>query len=244
MSRFFVAPEQFDSPGPVITGPDVRHIAKVLRLGPGDAVDLLDGAGRAAHAVIEHIGRDEIVCRKTECFDPGGEPPVSVVLVQGLAKGDKMEYVIQKSTELGVAGIIPMICRRSVVRLDGEKKESRQTRWQRVALEASKQCRRATVPEVYPPMELREVLGGIPPGTLSILPWEGERSLSLKEALPVDSPGKVYIFVGPEGGFEEAEVAEARESGVAAVSLGPRILRTETAGPACLAIIMHKYGDL
>jgi 16S rRNA (uracil1498-N3)-methyltransferase len=244
MSRFFISPEQFDRPEPVISGPDVRHITKVLRLGPGDAVELLDGAGRAACAVIASMGGDVVVCRKEEVFSPGGEPPVDVVLVQGLAKGDKMDYIIQKSTELGVSGIIPLVCRRSVVRLEGEKKGSRQARWQRVALEASKQCRRPRVPQVHPPVEMAEALGGIHRGALAILPWEGERSLGLKEALPRQTPEKIYIFVGPEGGFEEYEVEEARRSGVAAVSLGPRILRTETAGPACLAIVMHKYGDL
>lgn len=244
MSRFFISPEQFDSPRPTVSGPDVRHITKVLRLGAGDSIDLLDGAGRAAVAVIEHFGKDGIVCRKTEHFSPGGEPPIDVFLVQGLAKGEKMEYVIQKSTELGVSGIIPLVSKRSVVRLDGEKKASRQSRWQRVALEASKQCRRARIPEVFPPREMGEVLRGIPPGALSILPWEGEKSLSLKDALPEEKPGRLYIFVGPEGGFEDSEVEEARGSGVVTVSLGPRILRTETAGPACLAIIMHKWGDL
>ncbi|HBV98125.1 MAG: 16S rRNA methyltransferase [Peptococcaceae bacterium BICA1-7] len=244
MNRFFITSDQFNNERPLITGTDVKHAARVLRLGPGDSVVLLDGTGRAAVAVIEQIGKDHITCRKVNDFNPGGEPPIDVFLVQGLAKGEKMEYIIQKCTELGVSGIIPLVSRRSVVRLEGERIASRQSRWQRVALEASKQCRRSRIPEVFTPREMEDVLRNIPPGALSILPWEGERSTSLKDALPGTNPGKIYIFVGPEGGFEDSEVEEAQSSGVAVVSLGPRILRTETAGPACLAIIMHKWGDL
>ncbi len=244
MHRFFVSPEQFDSGHPVIRGQDVRHMVKVLRLGPGDVVHLLDGRGRAARARIDSVGRQEAALTRLEEFTPGGEPPVEVTLVQGLAKGDKMDLVIQKSTEMGVAGIIPLVCRRSVVRLEGARADERRDRWQRLAVEAAKQCRRARVPLVRSPQSLGEVLSEIPSGTASILPWEEERDRSLGDLLQGERPGRVYLFIGPEGGFEASEVEEARRRGVAAVTLGPRILRTETAGLVSLALIMHKWGDL
>lgn len=244
MHRFFLSPDQFNQDNPVVRGPDVQHMVKVLRLKPGDPVEILDGAGRAARAVIHSLGKEEVACRKIEEFNPGGESPLKVILVQGLAKGEKMDLTIQKCTELGVAGIIPTICHRSVVRLEGGKSSEKQARWQRVAMEAAKQCRRPAVPVVSAPRKLGQVLASIPEGTAAYMPWEDEKNLSLREALPPDSPGTVYIFIGPEGGFESYEVEEARQRGVVTVSLGPRILRTETAGPVCVALVMHKWGDL
>ncbi|MCL6610141.1 MAG: 16S rRNA (uracil(1498)-N(3))-methyltransferase [Peptococcaceae bacterium] len=244
MHRFFIPPDRFGAERPVISGPDVRHMVKVLRLGPGDVVELLDGTGRAARARINSVGREEVSLIRLEEFTPEGEPPLKVTLVQGLAKGEKMDLVIQKSTELGVAEIIPLVCRRSVVRLEGDRVSGRHDRWQRVAAEAARQCRRARIPRVRRPQSLEEVLAEIPDGTVSILPWEEERDRPLGHMLPLGRPAGVYLFIGPEGGFESSEVEKARQRGVVTVTLGPRILRTETAGLACLSIIMHRYGDL
>lgn len=244
MHRFFITKEEFDSQRPVVRGQDVKHMVRVLRLRPGDQVELLDGAGRAARARLENLGKDDVICRKLEEFIPGGAPPVEIILAQGIAKGEKMDLVIQKSTELGVSGIIPVICHRSVVRLDDSKGYDRQSRWQRVALEAARQCRRPDVPVVSMPRKLPDVLAGIHGGSLALMPWEGENSLTFSEALAGETPGRVYIIVGPEGGFESFEVEEARRAGVRTVSLGPRILRTETAGMVCVALVMHKFGDL
>ena len=244
MHRFFIPPDQIETGRPVLRGPEVKHLVKVLRLGAGDVVELLDGSGRGIRARIDSVDREEVVCARLEEFSPGGEPPVRVTLVQGLAKGEKMDLVIQKSTEMGVAEIIPLICRRTVVQLDSRKAAERQIRWQRVALEAAKQCRRARVPVVRPPQGLGVVLDAIPEGTASFMPWEEERHRSFRQALEGENPGRVYIFIGPEGGFEISEVEEAGRRGVVTVTLGPRILRTETAGLACLSIIMCTWGDL
>lgn len=244
MHRFFITPEQFDSHRPVVRGQDVRHMVKVLRLKPGDRVELLDGAGRAAKAMVEHVRKEEVVCLKMGEFEPLGAPPVEVILVQGIAKGDKMDLIIQKCTELGVSVVIPLICHRSVVQLDDGKIQDRQARWQRVALEAAKQCRRPDVPVVSLPRKLPDVLAGMPKGSAAIMPWEGEDTRSFSDALAGDTPESIYIFIGPEGGFEPYEAEEARRAGVSTVSLGPRILRTETAGLACITIIMHRLGDL
>ncbi|MCL6478660.1 MAG: 16S rRNA (uracil(1498)-N(3))-methyltransferase [Peptococcaceae bacterium] len=244
MRRFFISPDQFGAEKPVIRGPDVKHMVKVLRLKPGDVVELLDGAGRAVRARIDRAGKDEVECTRLEEFTPGGEPPVKVTLVQGLAKGEKMDLVIRKSTELGAAEIIPLICRRSVVHLEDGRAAGRQERWQRVAVEAAKQCRRARFPVVRSQQGLADVLNDMPQGTAAFLPWEEERDRSFGQFLQGENPGRVYIFIGPEGGFDRSEVEEAVRRGVITVTLGPRILRTETAGLACLALVMHRWGDL
>ncbi len=242
MHRFFISPEQFVVERPVLRGPEVGRMVKVLRLKSGDVVEILDGAGRGARAKIDRAEKEEVILVRLDEYIPGGEPPVRVTLVQGLSKGEKMDLVIQKSTELGVAEIIPLVCRRSVLRLDGDRATERQGRWRRIALEAARQCRRAVIPEVRRPKGIDEVLAGIPEGTVSFLPWEGERRGRLGDLLKGDRPGRVYIFIGPEGGFEESEVDLARRKGVFAVTLGPRILRTETAGLVCAALVMHHWG--
>ena len=155
-----------------------------------------------------------------------------------------MESIIQKATELGVSEIAPVACRRSVVQLGGEKAGARRERWQRVAMEAAKQCRRPLIPMVRAPENFAPAIAGVSGGSLFLLPWESEHTCSLKEVLAGDAPGEIFILIGPEGGFEPEEVLQAVRQGAVAVSLGPRILRTETAGPACLAAVMYRWGDL
>ncbi|NTW05627.1 MAG: 16S rRNA (uracil(1498)-N(3))-methyltransferase, partial [Peptococcaceae bacterium] len=194
INRFFIDPDNFDSETPVIDGSDVNHIAKVLRMAPGQVVEILDGNGRGAQASILAINNKEVALKIVDYFSPGGEPPVKITLVQGLSKGDKMEYVVQKATELGVTDIIPMICHRSVVRLEGVKAVQRQERWQRVALEAAKQCRRAIIPKVHEIQYISEILEKIPAGTLAFLPWEQEKNFGLGEILKGDKNERIYIF--------------------------------------------------
>ncbi len=244
LHRFFVEPEQFDRENPVIYGSDVNHISRVLRLRPGDQIEILDGNGRAAIAGIETINKQEVILKIIEEFNPGGEPPLEVTLVQGLSKGEKMDLIVQKATELGASAIIPAICHRSVARLDGDKSYRKQERWQRVAMEAAKQCRRSIIPKVHMPQSLAQVLSGIPQEPTAIMPWEGEKKNTLEHVLSGEKTDNLYIFIGPEGGFEPFEVEHAVNKGVSTVTLGRRILRTETAGLACLAIVMFQWGDL
>ena len=249
MARFFVDPKQIEIDRLEVTGSEAKHILQVLRLKSGDIITVLDGQGNEYQASIDKVTGTRVQCWIMSRAAAGGEPSLRVMLIQGLAKGDRMETVIQKATELGVAGIIPVQCNRSVVRLDGRKAAEKQQRWQRVALEAAKQCRRGIVPAVALTRNWCDVLSDLPPGCLSLLPWEGETACSLHQALAGCSRNMtgnttIYIFIGPEGGFEPAEVKAARDRGVVSVSLGPRILRTETAGPALLAVIMYLWGDL
>ncbi|OAT82390.1 16S rRNA (uracil(1498)-N(3))-methyltransferase [Desulfotomaculum copahuensis] len=244
MSRFFVAPEQISGERVIITGPDVIHISRVLRLGAGDTVTVLDGAGRACRVRLTAAGKDAVEGLIIEEFAAGGESPLRVTLLQGLAKGDKMEMIIQKCTELGVAAVVPLHCRRSVARLEPGKARQRRERWQRVAMEAAKQCRRAVIPRVTEVMSLPEALELIPPDALAVMPYEMEKCRALKQVLRGRAAGEVYLLIGPEGGFEPLEVDLATGRGVIPVSLGPRILRTETAGPAALAMVLYELGDL
>ncbi|MDO7788237.1 16S rRNA (uracil(1498)-N(3))-methyltransferase [Desulforamulus aquiferis] len=244
MARFFIEPHQIREDSAVITGPDVKHIVRVLRMEPGATLTLLDGRGKAFKAEISEIHKEEIKCRLLGKEDQISEPNLKVTLVQGLPKGDKLESIIQKCTELGVHRIIPLAAKRSVVRLEGKKIIERQERWQRVALEASKQCRRSEIPSVDRLSSWEEVFTGIPAGALLLLPWEGEKMQHLSKVLLVESPREVYIFIGPEGGFEPEEVDRAVKEGCHRVTLGSRILRTETAGPATLTMVLFHYGEI
>ncbi|MGB9803361.1 16S rRNA (uracil(1498)-N(3))-methyltransferase [Desulfofundulus sp.] len=241
---FFVPPEQITGDRVTITGPDVVHISRVLRLGPGDLITVMDGQGMGYRVRLTRTAGHTVEGVVLEKFIPGGEAPLMVTLVQGLARGEKMDIIIQKSTELGVSRVIPLACHRSVVRLNPLKARERQQRWQRIAMEAAKQSRRAIVPRVTEVMDLSAVLDLISPGALALMPWEEERELTLKRVLRGRSCREVFVFIGPEGGFTSGEVAMAREKGVLSVTLGPRILRTETAGLAAVTMVLYELGDL
>jgi len=244
-ARFIVEPGDIQGDAAVIAGAEAHHMIRVLRLGPGDIITLLDGQGSLYHCRIEEKTAGAVRCRVLEKQPAGGEPPLRVVLLQGIAKGDRMDTVIQKGTELGASLFVPVHCRRSVVRLDDAKAAARRERWQRIAAGAAKQCRRALVPEVYEPVTWANALRLIPPEAPAFLPWEEEAGRSLKNELQSRRlPAQVYIIIGPEGGLEKEEVAAAQERGVAPVSLGPRILRTETAALAAISMVLYQWGDL
>lgn len=245
MAHFFVSPEQIQGRQVIITGPDVKHINRVLRLNVGDRITIADGSGKIYNAQIVKTGRNEVNCLLSgeSMLDP--EPDLKVTLVQGIPKGDKMDGIIQKSVELGVARIIPLLSERVVVHLKKDKAFRRQERWQRISLEAAKQCRRAVVPVVGEPINFRGVFEQVQKGVPALMLWEEEKKLALKTVLKgLFSPKAIFVFIGPEGGFSLDEVKAARENGVVTVSLGPRVLRTETAGPACLSIILYEFGFL
>lgn len=245
MARFFVKPEQINENTVIITGPDVKHISHVLRMQPGRQLTVLDGQGNAYLAEITAIDKEQVTCRLLDREQLHTEPNIKITLVQGLPKGDKLESIIQKCTEIGVQRIIPLAARRSVVKLEGKKASERRERWQRVAEEAAKQCRRTVIPEVTNLSTWDEVIKNINPGALLLLPWEDEKNTPLRQVLQeVDYPGEVYIFVGPEGGFETEEVNKASAAGGHKITLGPRILRTETAGPTALAMVLYHYGEI
>lgn len=245
MRRFFVEPAQIKGGRAVITGSDVPHITRVLRLGEGDAITLLDGCGGVFNAVIEKTGQSDVTCTVGERRESSGSLSPQVTLVQGILKGDKMDLIVRKGTELGVSRFIPLACERSVVRLDGARGDRRRERWQRVAVEAAKQCRRDGIPEVARPAGWEEVLKGMPSRAAALIPWEEEENAALRDYLSEKAaPQEVYIFIGPEGGFAAHEVALARAAKALPVSLGPRILRAETAALIVPALVLCYWGDL
>lgn len=245
--RFFVVePEQIKGELVYLTGEDVHHIKRVLRLRPGDELQVLDGKGRAYRVLLTEVGLTQVVGRIQESWLRESEPLSRLTLVQGLPKGEKMEVIVQKCTELGISRLIPVRTRYSVVDWDEAKAASRVERWRKIAREAAKQCGRSSVPVIEPVQDWAEVLGAERhPSCLRLMPWEEEKERHLRDALRERQPGEgVVIFIGPEGGFSPEEVALAREEGVVTVTLGPRILRTETAGPAVVAMILFALGDL
>lgn len=243
MRRFFV--ERIQDHRVYIEGSDARHIGKVLRLKHGDHIAVVTAGGEEYDVVLEEIHAGMVKGTIVELREGTGDPRLTVIMVQGLPKGDKLELIIQKCTELGIAEIWPVHTERSIVRLTGQKADERRERWQRIALEAAKQCRRQHVPLVQNIQSWAQALQNMPDNFQGILLWESEDTNYLQEVLSgmtCDVP--LYIFVGPEGGLTGEEVHAARAKGIRTVTLGPRILRTETAGIAALSIVMYQLGDL
>ena len=216
MRRFTIAPERIRDGRVVFDRDESRHLARVLRLRSGDTVLAADGEGREYTVRLETIG-DEATGTVLDVGANDRESPLHITLVQSVPKGDKMETIVRASTELGVARIVPVLTERTIVTLEPSRWRDRARRWQRVAKEAAKQCRRAVVPAVETPRSLSDAL---------------------------DAGAGVALLVGPEGGLAREEVEEARERGWAIVGVGPRILRTETVGPAIIAVLQARLGDL
>lgn len=254
MARFFVEPRYINAGLVVITGEDVRHITRVLRLATGDQITVTTGQNTDYLVEITATSKEEVNGRVIESISVNRDPELKVTLVQGLPKGDKMDLIVQKSTELGVAAIIPVETKRAVVKLDEGKARQRVERWQRIGLEAAKQCRRSKVPELALPTSWLLALEAVPREAIALVPWEGEEAISLKQVLrerqvlwerdATAKPQEVWVFIGPEGGLDPEEIEAARAKGITPVTLGPRILRTETAGLAVLTMVLYQWGDL
>lgn len=230
------------APGAIVDLPPeaAHHATRVLRLAEGDAVDLFDGRGGEWRGRLQRTGKTVTVA--LEFFAPEDrESPLWVTIAQGLPAADKMDWIIQKGVELGVAEFRPLVARRSVIRLSGERMERRVNHWQNVAVAACEQCRRNRVPRVAAPVDLSQFLGEAAEQNdirLILAPGADLRLPNMPRPA-----GKVTLLIGPEGGFEEGELAAAATVGFRAVSLGPRVLRTETAAMAALAAMMALWGD-
>jgi len=250
MRRFFVEAENIKKDKVTIRGEEVRHIVQVLRLEEKDRIKVFTGKGREYLTEIIQVSKKEVIGRILKESRLDTEPPIEITLFQGLSKSDKMNFIVQKVTELGVKRIIPVITQRTIIRLDKEKAKVRRIRWQRIALEAAKQSGRAIIPEVREVIPFLQALNNLNRESLNLIPWEEETSTSLKEVLKHHTShiphltSHITVFIGPEGGFTSEEVEAAKEKGALPVSLGPRLLRTETAGLVTLAMILYELGDL
>lgn len=233
----------------MITGEDVNHIRNVLRLKAGDEISVSNGVdGREYRCGIDEISDTQVVCTLRFVKEDGVEPPARVCLFQGLPKGDKMEFVIQKMVELGVYEIIPVAMKRCVVKLDDKKAEAKRARWQGIAEAAAKQSRRGVVPRVREVMSYRQALEYAENMDVRLVPYEMEELMDgasgmagTRQVIDHIEPGQsVAVFIGPEGGFEEDEILSAVGRGMKPITLGRRILRTETAGMTVMAWIMYR----
>ena len=243
MRRFAIAPERVVDGRVTFDALETRHLARVLRLGPGDTVVASDGAGHDYTVRLDAV-RPRATGVVVGVADAVAESPLAIALVQGVPKGDKLETIVRAATELGVARIVPALAARTVVRLAERQSAARLARWQRVAREAAKQSGRRTVPNVAPPRPLEGCLDEARDAELALCLWEGETSPLGVVLAEAKRPRRVAVLIGPEGGLERAEVDAARARGWRVVGLGARILRTETAGPALIAILQARWGDL
>lgn len=235
MHRFFTTEIQEHTA--TVRGDDVKHIVKVLRLKPGDAAQLCDGSGNECNAVMSEIAPDAVRFQTQQWQRAQSEPKTRVVLFQCLPKTGKMETIIQKCVELGADGFVPVQSERCVAVLKPPY-EGRIERWQRVSEEAAKQSRRGRIPQVSTPCTLKKL--SFEGFDTVLVAYENERTVSLKAALRAANPHAMAVLIGPEGGFSEEEIAWLTAHGATSVSLGPRILRTETAGMAMLAQILYE----
>ena len=242
MARVFVPQEQIKEDNITITGQDAKHIAAVLRCGIGDNLEVIC-EGLIYETEIVAIEKGLVRAKVIAIPDIQVEQPIEIYLLQGLPKGDKLEWIIQKSVELGVFQILPVAMERSVSLLTAEKGKKKQQRWQAIAGEAGKQCRRNHIPEVVIPQGLEQALQSLPKNCKIVAPWEEEQEQGMGDFLS-QSPAAVAIIIGPEGGISQKEIDLIRSYGGTTVTMGPRIMRTETAAIAAITMVAYRWGDL
>jgi 16S rRNA (uracil1498-N3)-methyltransferase len=256
MPRLYVDPARMAEEMVVVSGEDHRYLTRVLRLGLNDVITLFDGQGREADAIVARVGPRALELRVELRRTAASIGRPTVTLIQALTKGEKLDFIVQKATELGVGRVIPATSARAVPRLELARALGRHARWQKIARDAARQSGRSDVPEVQPITPLVTALKSASAEGLRIFLWEGAKQHPLREALgplvtgatagaaPAQKPPQITLAVGPEGGFAEEEVVAAREIGFTLAGLGPRTLRAETAPLAALAILGFVLGDL
>lgn len=238
--RFFTAQTLSEGAQLELEKEPSRHIAKALRMRVDESVYLFDGSGVEAHAQILGVNKDRVSVTVRDISEPPRESPLGTVLIIALSRGDRMDTIVQKATELGVSEIWPMVSERTGVRLDAERLAKKRDHWQRIAISACEQCGRNRVPLIAAPTPYAQALN-------ACAQQEGLRLILHPGGSPqalAEHCSSLTLLVGPEGGFSDDEVASARDAGFTALSLGPRILRTETAPLAGLAVVQARWGDL
>lgn len=255
MDRFFVEPKHLnlDDKTLYIDGEDVKHISKVLRYGQGDEIEVCDSNGHEYICRIESIDKTRIDLSIVDEVDINRESRIRVSLYQGVPKSTKMDIILQKLTEAGVDEIVLVNTKRSVVNIKGDKADKKFDRWERIIYEAAKQSKRGLIPKLRGILSFKEALEDMGKNDINICPYEVEKSLGIKEALQTGQVKKILenkdevrvgIFIGPEGGFAEEENEMVKAAGIASVTMGPRIFRTETASIVATAITLYELGDI
>lgn len=241
MQQFFAEPSWIRENKIFMQGSDVNHIRNVLRMKPGEDVRVNDGRGKTYLCCISSYEEQTAVLDILKELDSDTELPSRIILFQGLPKGDKMEWIVQKAVELGAYSIVPFAAKRSVVKLDEKKAAKKRARWQLIAKGAAEQSGRGIIPEVSTVRTFAEALGMAGDLDVVLIPYELEEGMkeTARVLENIECGQSVGIFIGPEGGFEEEEVERAKAAGAHAVTLGKRILRTETAGLTALSILMY-----
>lgn len=242
MYHFFIEPSRVQGGQIIITGSDVNHIRNVLRMRAGEKIMAVNEAeNRKYLCEIEKTGEESILCNILSAEEGDVELPAKIYLFQGLPKGDKMELIIQKAVELGCFEIVPVVCRRCVVKLEEKKRQSKVERWQSVSEAAAKQSGRQIIPRVHGVMTFSEALSYANDMNVRLIPYERAVDMGETKRLleSVRAGQKIAVFIGPEGGFEEREIEEAQRVGIIPVTLGRRILRTETAAITMLSWLMY-----
>lgn len=243
MPHFFVPPENVREGRFVLEKDEAQHVALVLRKKAGDEIQLFDGKGHGYRGRIESVSTSRVEGRVLAAQPQEERPPLALRLFQGLPKGDKFDWILEKMTELGASEIVPVYTERGEVRVPPQKLADRVKRWEKIVLAAAKQSGRSHLPRVSAPVSLVQALSSCGADSLTLFPWEGEGHLSLKQALASRKAGTrtVNVFIGPEGGFAPSEADLARKSGALSVTLGPVILRTETAGLFVASVLLYEW---
>lgn len=241
LTRCFVDAELKPGARIVLPEPAAAHLTRVLRLREGDNCVLFNGDGHDYAAALAVVGKREVVAEVSASTTIASESPLRIVLLQGVARGEKMDLILQKATELGVAAVVPANSERSEVRLDAERAEKRVAHWRGVVVSACEQSGRATVPAVAAPAALADAARAIDTTLKLTLDPDGEHALA---SLPAPSPASIAIAIGPEGGWSPRDRELLRAAGFTGLRLGPRVLRTETAGLAAIAALQARFGDL
>ena len=244
MPRFYVPQPKIEKGMLKIEGREAKHIRRVLRLKTGDDIVVFDGLSKEYEGTIVEEGPSSVVINIQNIFSSTGESPLEIILAQSLLKGEKMDYLIQKATELGIKEIIPFLSSRSIPILEKSRGLKRYHRWGKIAIEASKQCGRGMVPKIEPIQTYSEMLRVASSDSLHLILWEKE-GVRLKEVLKgAKEKKKIFFIVGPEGGLSIEEVEQARGTEFLPVTLGKRILRSETASLCLLSILQYECGDI
>ncbi|MFM1651525.1 16S rRNA (uracil(1498)-N(3))-methyltransferase [Brevibacillus sp. B_LB10_24] len=247
MQRYFVEPHQISGHCVTITGDDVHHIVKVMRSRTGQEIVVSDGQSRTVRARLSQLdaGSNQVQAEIVEWLDEQRELPIDVTIAQGLPKGDKWEWILQKGTELGASAFFPFSSERAVAKLDEKKEPKKRERWQKIVKEAAEQSHRTRLPAVMPARSFQQTIEEIPRYTACAIAYEQASGFGLHDVLGSLRPGdSLLVLIGPEGGFSAEEAAQATAAGAVAVSLGPRILRTETASQYVLAAVSYHFEQI